>query len=70
VFLIERAACKLFGVVTFGVHMTVYEQQKRDMGVDEHALGADVCLPPLACGIFLLVSHLATVTIIHCYSFA
>jgi len=43
--------------------MTMYDQQKGDMGVDEHALGADVRLPPLACGIFLLVSHVATFTI-------
>jgi hypothetical protein len=25
-FSMERAACKLFGVVKYGVHMTVYEQ--------------------------------------------
>jgi len=33
-FSMERAACKLFGVVTYGVHMTVYEQQKGDTGLD------------------------------------
>lgn len=33
VFSMERAACALFGVVTYGVHMTVYEQ-KGDVGVD------------------------------------
>ena len=33
-FSMERAACKLFGVVTYGVHMTVYEQQEGDMGLD------------------------------------
>jgi hypothetical protein len=39
VFLTERAACKLFGVVMYGVHIIVYEQQKGDGGVGEHALG-------------------------------
>jgi hypothetical protein len=34
-FSMERAACKLFGVVTYGVHMTVYEQEKKgDVDVD------------------------------------
>lgn len=33
VFSMERAACALFGVITYGVHMTVYEQ-KGDVGVD------------------------------------
>lgn len=28
VFAMERAACALFGVVTYGVHMTVYEQDE------------------------------------------
>ena len=37
-FSMERAACKLFGVVTYGVHMTVYEQQKEDMGLDANAM--------------------------------
>ena len=30
VFSMERSACALFGVVTHGVHMTVYEQKGRD----------------------------------------
>jgi len=33
VFSMERAACALFGVITYGVHMTVYEQ-KGDGGED------------------------------------
>jgi hypothetical protein len=37
-FSMERAACRLFGVVTYGVHMTVYEQRKGDMGVDANAM--------------------------------
>jgi hypothetical protein len=42
-FSMERAACKLFGVVTYGVHMTVYEQQKGEVGVD--ANGVRVWVP-------------------------
>ena len=42
-FSMERAACKLFGVVTYGVHMTVYEQQKGDVRVD--ANGVRVWVP-------------------------
>jgi hypothetical protein len=35
VFSMERAACALFGVVTYGVHMTVYEQRgDADRGAD------------------------------------
>ena len=30
VFAMERAACALFGVVTYGAHMTVYEQDDDD----------------------------------------
>ena len=33
-FSMERVACNLFGVVTYGVHMTVYEQQKGEVVVD------------------------------------
>lgn len=36
VFSVERAAAKLFGVITFGVHMTVYEQ-KGGAGADADA---------------------------------
>ncbi|TFY72030.1 hypothetical protein EVG20_g945, partial [Dentipellis fragilis] len=32
-FALERAACALFGVVTYGVHMTVYEQDEHGMRV-------------------------------------
>lgn len=32
-FEMERAACALFGVVTYGVHMTIY-QEKEESGVD------------------------------------
>jgi hypothetical protein len=42
-FSMERVACKLFGVVTYGVHMTVYEQRKGDVGVD--ANGVRVWVP-------------------------
>ena len=42
-FSMERAACKLFGVVTYGVHMTVYEQQKGDVRAD--ANGVRVWVP-------------------------
>jgi hypothetical protein len=36
VFSMERSACALFGVVTYGVHMTVYEQKgNADVGVGE-----------------------------------
>ena len=42
-FSMVRAACKLFGVVTYGVHMTVYEQQKGDVRVD--ASGVRVWIP-------------------------
>jgi len=31
-FSMERAACALFGVITYGVHMTVYEQRQGDDG--------------------------------------
>jgi len=37
-FSMERVACKLFGVVTYGVHMTVYEQRKGDIGVDANTV--------------------------------
>jgi len=37
-FSMERVACKLFGVVTYGVHMTVYEQQNGDIGVDANTV--------------------------------
>lgn len=33
VFAMERAACALFGVVTYGVHMTVYERDERGIRV-------------------------------------
>jgi hypothetical protein len=35
VFSMERAACKLFGVITYGVHMTVYEG---DVNADANAV--------------------------------
>jgi hypothetical protein len=35
VFSMERAACALFGVVTYGVHMTVYEQRGADGDTSE-----------------------------------
>jgi len=33
-FSMERAACALFGVITYGVHMTVYEQQQQQQQGD------------------------------------
>ncbi|KZT63472.1 hypothetical protein DAEQUDRAFT_733767 [Daedalea quercina L-15889] len=33
VFMMERAACALFGVVTYGVHMTVYEEDRDGLGL-------------------------------------
>ncbi|KAI0292906.1 NUDIX hydrolase domain-like protein [Russula brevipes] len=38
VFSMERAACKLFGVITYGVHMTVYEQRSGAGGADADAM--------------------------------
>ena len=32
-FMMERAACALFGAVTYGVHMSVYEEDRDDDGV-------------------------------------
>jgi len=32
-FMMERAACALFGVVTYGVHMTIYEEDRDDDGL-------------------------------------
>lgn len=32
-FMMERAACALFGTVTYGVHMSVYEEDREDEGV-------------------------------------
>jgi hypothetical protein len=41
---VERAAAKLFGVITFGVHMTVYEQ-KGGAGVDADVNAMRVWVP-------------------------
>ena len=38
-FLMERAACKSFGVVTYGAHMAVYKQQKGDMAEGGYGRG-------------------------------
>jgi isopentenyldiphosphate isomerase len=32
-FELERSACALFGIVTYGVHMSIYEQNGRDMKI-------------------------------------
>ncbi|KZT08146.1 uncharacterized protein LAESUDRAFT_742583 [Laetiporus sulphureus 93-53] len=32
-FMMERAACALFGVVTYGVHMTIYEEDRDEDGL-------------------------------------
>ncbi|KAI0301350.1 NUDIX hydrolase domain-like protein [Russula brevipes] len=44
VFSVERAAAKLLGVVTFGVHMTVYEQ-KGGAGADDDVSAMRVWVP-------------------------
>lgn len=38
VFSMVHAKCKVFGVVTYGMHMAVYGQQKGDTGMDANAM--------------------------------
>lgn len=33
IFELERSACAIFGLVTYGVHMTIYEQEKQNINI-------------------------------------